>query len=456
MYSYKIVDLSEPLLSQVEKELVSAGKEGWELVHIYNNNGFFISNGLGNSVSGAMSPMYDAFGRTRVAQIYTLGDYKHAYALNINFLPAITASGGSVTFNPNKASVTLATSASATSYAIHQTRMYHNYMPGKSQVIFTSFVFGAATSGSTKRTGYFDDYNGIFVEQDATGSINLVIRSSVNGTGSLTENRVRQENWNVNTLLDGPFIFDVTKTQLFFTDFQWLGVGRVRCGFVHKGMYVICHTFDHSNEIPQVYMSNPNLPVRCEIRNSTKVTASMDQICATVASEGGSGESGITLGVTNSTLRSVASGASVPMLAIRLKNSYNGVPNRAYVRLAKAEMFAVDRSIKYRVYRLPNQSYLTTGSAWVSANDDSVVEYNDTATAYTDGRELLNGFVAAGGTGTGNFNSSTDSTLGVSTRINYIAQNYDSTDSEIYVIVATNLTGTATTAAAGLEWIEIY
>jgi len=38
---------------------------------------------------------------------------------------------------------------------------------------------------------------------------------------------------------------------------------------------------------------------------------------------------------------------------------------------------------------------------------------------------------------------------------NYIAQNYDSTDSEIYIVTATNLTGNATTVGASLQWVEV-
>ncbi len=105
-------------------------------------------------------------------------------------------------------------------------------MPGKSQLILSSVVMGAAQAGVIKRTGYYDDYNGIFIEQDQTGSLQLVIRSSTNGTGSITEERVKQENWSINTLLSGDFVLDITKSQLFYIDFQWLAVGRVRCGFV--------------------------------------------------------------------------------------------------------------------------------------------------------------------------------------------------------------------------------
>ena len=148
-----------------------------------------------------MSPAVDAFGRQRVSDVYTLGDYKHLYSINNDFVDFTTASAD-IQYNVNQSLVTLSTSTVSSSRAVHQTKMYHNYMPGKSQMILSSFVFGAEEAGVIKRTGYFDDYNGIFLEQDRTGSLQLVLRTATNGTGSLQETRVKQENWNINKLLE--------------------------------------------------------------------------------------------------------------------------------------------------------------------------------------------------------------------------------------------------------------
>ncbi len=50
----------------------------------------------------------DAFGRLRVAEPFTLGDYKHLYSIDPNFID-FTANGGSVVFTGNTASATLST-----------------------------------------------------------------------------------------------------------------------------------------------------------------------------------------------------------------------------------------------------------------------------------------------------------------------------------------------------------
>lgn len=459
MSQHRIVKIPDWVTPETEDYLSEVGKEGWELVHVYNQHAYMKSSAVGNFTAGNDSPTHDAFGRLRVTETHTLGDYKHLYAVDYNFIDYFV-SGASTTFNVNRASVTLQTSASVGSRAVHQTKMYHNYMPGKGQYIMSSFNFGAPVAGVIKRTGYFDDFNGIFLEQDQTGSLQFVIRSATNGTGSLQENRVKQENWNVNTLLSGDVVLDVTKAQLFWIDFQWLSIGRVRCGFVINGVNILCHAFDHSNKITGAYMSNPNLPVRCEISNTTTATGSMEQICATVMSEGGYEESGTTYAHTSVNLRPLAGNQTALIMAIRLKNSYNGLPNRAFVRLEDISVYSDDQTVKYIVAKLDSGS--VTGGSWNSEDSGSVVEWNSGSMSYNvaQAHEMLNGFVAAGtagaGGGAGTGFSSTSQREGTKNKVNYIAQNYDSTASEMYGIIVTNLTSTATDVIASMVWKEVY
>ncbi len=458
MPQHKIVKIPDWVVDD-EAYLNEVGVQGWELVHVYNQHAFMKAAVGGTLASGTIDPTTDAFGRQRVSEVYTLNDYKHIYSIDNNLID-YTASNGTVTFNPNRSSVTLAVPATSGSRAVHQSKMYHNYMPGKSQLILSSFVFGPDENGIIKRTGYYDDYNGIFIEQDQTGSLQLVIRSSTNGTGSITEERVKQENWSINTLLSGDFVLDITKSQLFYIDFQWLAVGRVRCGFVYKGSTVICHTFDHSNTTAVAYMTNPNLPIRCEIINAGNPpqTGSMEQICSTVGSEGGYMESGIAQSLSNPTLRSIAGGGTLPVMAIRLKNSYSGLPNRAFVRVTSVGAFTEDHTAQYQLIKLPASSSLVGGS-WVSVGNTSVVEYNITATSYglDSGSSLLGGFIFAGGVGGGNNVAGQQQTPGIDTRVNFIAQNVQSNDSEIYVVAMKNMNAsTATDVGCTMMWREVY
>lgn len=454
MAQHKIVKIPDWVLPDDQEYLNEIGKDGWELVHVYNQHAYMKSSPVGTIASGSLNAAVDAFGRSRTSTPFTLGDYKHIYGLDDIFWNT-TGGDGTVTTNVNRASVILAVTSS-TSYAIHQSKMYHHYMPGKSQEILSSFIFGTPISGSTKRTGYFDDYNGIFFEQDATGSLSFVIRSATNGTGSIQEDRVYQSQWNVNNLLENTPTLDITKTQLFYVDFQWLAVGRVRCGFVINGSIIICHVFDHSNKTAVAYMQNPNLPVRCEIRNSVATASYMEQICSTVISEGGYAEAGRAFSVSSPSFISLSSGSTLPVLAIRLKTSVNNLPNRSFIRVQNASMFTDQQTIRYSLVKLPSGSALTTSSAWTSVDGVSVAEYNTNMSTYTGGRTLLSSFIGANSLNPTQANPDVISQQGVTNKQNFITQNYGSTDSEIYVLVAKNMTGTATNVGGSLLWSEIY
>lgn len=410
----------------------------------------------------------DAFGRTRTSEPFTLGDYKHLYGLDPNFIDYMV-NGGNIAFQNNQACARLTTSSNTSSRSVHQTKFYHHYMPGKSQLILASFNFYSAVNNVTKRTGYFDDRNGIFFEQTGDGTLAMVIRSYV--TGSPADTRISQQGgvygagdtgWNGDPV-DGSgasgWDMDITKTQLWWCDFQWLGVGRVRVGFVHDEQYIVCHTFYHSDNLNVVYMSNPNLPIRCEIFN-TGATAGgyFDQICTTVMSEGGYVEAGQDWGVANNgTLRTIAGGATVPVLAIKLKNTFRGYDhNRIIARLENLSVFTTTENVYFRVVKLPNQAALT-GNTWVEVDGDSGMQYNVTATTFSSANEdfLIAGYSPAG-TSNGSGNTTQLSTPS-SAKKNYIVQNFDSTDSEIYAVVVTNLSASQSTqVGATIQWREIY
>ena len=419
---------------------------------------------------------YDAFGRQRVSEPFTLGDYKHLYAIDTNFIDSSSGAGSTVSFIVNQACARLQTGIGSTAFCIHQTKFYHHYQPGKSQLIFSSFNFYAPQQNATKRTGYFDDRDGIFLEQvglstsdgvnAGIGTYNWVIRSFI--SGSATETRIPRSQWNKDKC-DGTgasgFNIDFTKTQLAFIDFQWLGVGRVRCGFAHDGKLITAHEFYHSNNLPTVYISNPNLPVRCELRNTAVgVGASFDQICSTVASEGGYIESGVDFAYTMLTTRSIPTpgGTELPLVAIRLKNTFQGYPNRISVRLNNISLYAETNSIVYKIIKLPSSAFvgLTTlgsGTIWTSASDNSGVEYCINATVYNDGDVFASGYVPSGSSQ--NSLSPVASGSLTSAKKNIIVQNLDSTNSEIYVIVVRTVStsvGAAANVAASLQWREIY
>jgi hypothetical protein len=407
-------------------------------------------------------PQDDAFGRLRVSEPFTLGDYKHLYSIDPDFIDVKVGTGATVTFNQNQAAAILNSGISTNGLCIHQSKRYHHYMPGKSQLIFSSFVFGEPQQNVIKRTGYFDDLNGIFFEQDQSGVLNFVIRSFISGIAS--DRKVSRSEWNKDKL-DGTgpsgYTLDVTKSQLFFTDFEWLGVGRVRCGFSIDGKNIVAHEFYNSNNLNTVYMSNPNLPVRCEVRNTgTQVGAggSFLQICSSVMSEGGYTEAGREFSHV-SPLRTVGVGSTVPVIAIRLKNSFKGYPNRATVKLEDISIISVGDNVKYEVVKIRGFAGFSTIGTWVSESDESVVEYNETATGISTAifEDFMGGFASGDSQNIIKPSSGgSQSQFGPTSKKNFLSQNYDSTDSEIFSVRVSNLGTNSTNVGVAIRWREIY
>ena len=443
-----------------------------EAISIANNRVFSVHQ-LANTKGEIIDPfgwaeyssanLFDAFGRMKSAMPFTLGDYKHFPAeINFNFNNS-KGNGGAITTNSSRASVTLSTTSSSTSYAIHQTKYYHPYQPGKSQEIYTSFVLGAPVPGTTKRIGYFDDLNGLFLEQTGTGELAFVIRSSA--TGSPIDTRIVRSAWSVDKC-DGTgessFNLNVTKDQLLYIDFQWLGVGDVRFGLKNGGGIVLAHVEPHSNVLDGVYMTNPSLPIRAEIRNTgASAGGSLEHICSTVISSGGYSESGVDFAAASTAARTTSTpgGTPFPVMVIRLKNSFKGSPNRASARINSVSLSVQTESVLYKLVKLDSVSALTFSGAavWTSADTDSAVEYSVNATSFTGGSTLSAGFIPAGSSQ----NSLSPGTFGdiSASKKSIIMQNIDSTDSELYVISAQTVstqTNAQASVSVAVQWRETY
>jgi hypothetical protein len=205
-------------------------------------------------------------------------------------------------------------------------------------------------------------------------------------------------------------------------------------------------------------MSTPNLPVRCEIKNVGVTNgAYFDQICSTVVSEGGYVEAGQDWAASTPSLISVASGITKPIIAIRLTNLFRQYDNRMIVRIGNLKVFSDGDSIKWRLVKLPGNTFINANTlAWTNVNTNSGVEFNSDITAFTDGEEIDNGFVGASTQGSQKAAGSPPSNLPSEAKKNYIVQNFNSTNSEIFLVEAKNLGSQATNVGIGIQWREIY
>jgi hypothetical protein len=143
-----------------------------------------------------------------------------------------------------------------------------SYQPGKSLLNLNTFVMNAQESGLEQRVGMFDANNGIFFED--TGTAYQIVRRSYT-SGSSVDDPILQSAWNGDKL-DGTgasgYTLDPTKATIMFADYEWLGMGAVRIGFVIDGRFIVAHTFKNANDLTTVYMQTANLPIRYEIETT--------------------------------------------------------------------------------------------------------------------------------------------------------------------------------------------
>jgi len=355
--------------------------------------------------SNPFSPVYiqfpigslDAFGRLQVASPYTLFDSQNRYAADNQFATA-TSGTGTTSFLANEAAVKMEVTAAGAGSVARQSYRSLPYQPGKGLLVLATFVMADSTSANlTQRIGYFNTQNGVFI-QKVGSTMSFVLRSYVTGTAS-DARTVNQSSWNGDKL-DGTgpsgYTLDPTKAQILWMDFEWLGVGSVRCGFVINGQFILCHTFNNANEITNVYMTTATLPMRYEITSTSAVAASLKQICSTVISEGGYEQSSIDHVARRTTIFNTINTAAnfLPIVSIRLASTALGsvvIPNRI--------QFQPTTSQNYEIALIKNPTL--TGATWAATvPSDSNVEYDVAATAISAaGTIVQTGYISNSGGG---------------------------------------------------------
>ena len=266
----------------------------------------------------------DAFGRLRVSQVQTLFDSKQLVDAQPLYFDdqQTTGSGTTSTYTAAKTASVMAVSNLTAGTRVRQTFRRFNYQPGKSQLAYITFTGQAPQTGITRRVGLFDQNNGVFLEQTSAGMFFVIRNATVDTT------RIPQSQWNVdkcNGTGESRVNIDLSKSQILTIDFEWLGVGIVRWGFVVAGVFVTAHVQSHSNVVTQVYHANPNLPIRYEISNSgTGPIATFDAICSSVMSEGGIQKTGVERSIDRGTagFTTLNDANLYPTIGLRLKSTH--------------------------------------------------------------------------------------------------------------------------------------
>lgn len=390
------------------------------------------------AVSFADTPNLDAFGRLRISSPFTIFDSKQIFSKQTIYWDESLTGSATITHQPSKASSLLSTGGSGT--AIRQTKRYFTYQPGKSLQIMCTLTLGN-NAGATKRLGYFDEGNGVFLEQ-TPGGLYFVVRSST--TGSPVDKRIHSTDWSIDAF-DGygpsSVKLDPAMSQIMFIDFEWLGVGRVRVGFIVDGVFHVAHEFKHANILSGVYMSTPNLPVRAEISGSSLDT--FEQICVTVISEGGFEVSASERAVDSDVSPLVTGTSNIhPALAVRVNSARKG----GTFKITGLDVLCTTTSV-FRWVLVMNPT-LAGGSLSFSETPNSITEIARNAGStitMSGGIMLASGYSSQGNTA--QMTVPIDSFLLPGHKI-------DGT-SDVIVLGIQKITGGTETFYCGLRWVEI-
>lgn len=328
-----------------------------------------------------------AFGQIATAEETTEIQVQFPLSINGRLFNTTTANGGTVTSADSMA--VLQTSTNANGSAILETKRAMRYQPGQGGVVRFTGVFTTGAASSKQLIGYGDANDGFFFGYN--GATFGIFRRQ-NGA----ETFIAQTAWNQdvadgsnNTNNPAGMNLDPTTGNVFQIEFQWLGFGAVIFSMEDPltGDYEPVHIIQYAgaNTVPSIY--NPTLPLRWEVLNSGNTSnLTLKSASGFAGIQGKRKISGPTFShkKTNST-------TTPHVFSIRNKatNVYGGT-NTNRVRLyLKIFSISNDGTAASTVYTIEQNATLSAG-AWVDVDtNDSVVEYNDTATIDVAGQELL-------------------------------------------------------------------
>jgi hypothetical protein len=189
---------------------------------------------------------------------------------------------------------------------------------------------------------------------------------------------------------------DLTKSQIYYISFQFLGVGIVEFGiYCRDGRVIPAHVFQNANTYPYSYMQTAVLPLRYEVENTATAASDcgINVLCATVNSD--SGRAPIYTIVNSAASNFVSTGGTndeIPILSIRAKTAINGVRNTTEV-VPLSVTFACES--KVAVIRIKENCTLV-GDSYVDQGTQSAVEVDTTATSQSGGKVVDTFIINAG------------------------------------------------------------
>lgn len=276
-------------------------------------------------------PVMSGFGNLKVAEERALGVYESSLDTYESLFSQFASGTGALNYDAQDSSEVLSVGSLSGASIRITTNRYHYYMPGTSNIYKMTVACGdSGKAGNVRRWGAFDADDGVFFELNGT-TLNAVIRNSTSGT--VVETRVAQSAWNSDKLngtgLSGVTL-DITKINVWWLDYQWLGAGRVRFGiFAPSGERVVCHEVANAGAFALPYMRTGTLPFSLENTNTGAAgsTSELRHTCCGVYTEGNVLNDYTFWRFSGGVISKTISAASTHLGSIRLQSTVNGKHN---------------------------------------------------------------------------------------------------------------------------------
>jgi hypothetical protein len=396
------------------------------------------------------SNLKDAFGRLRTAGTGQRFDNEFIYDKRNDFFDELV-NNGTVTHDTNSRDLTLALSDANNGSFAKMASYPVPYTPGNGQLIDMTGVLDYANIG--------------------TGSAEIFFRTKI--SGSVVTTTVAQSEWD-NFANSGDISWNFS--QIFMISFQSLKTGNINYYITKNGVPLKCTTINNDNVRNTGFWQMPALPVYYHLYTDSGTTymelgygdanngvgfrykidanadASMKAICATVKSEGGTNlrdMPGFVRSVDRGITAKTVSTTLVPLISIRARATFNSLPN---LGLAIPKQFTIQSTEAIKIVILHDVTL--TDESWTPVDaDESIMEYDVSATAVTGGHENFTQYLYA--TSTGPASSQIIASAGGLLGKTVLWNRQHDTVTGIYTLAAIRTGASDASVLAGVVWEEI-
>ena len=394
------------------------------------------------------SPDFDAFGRTTVSEPNLIGMYKFYHREYADDFEETIAGAGVISRDVTLKGMKAECGTGATDKAFYQSHRHFHYRPANSMsLIFTMNMGDTGKTNVTRWAGWRTDIDGIYFEL-VDSVFNAVIE---NGNTGVTT-RIPITAWSHDRLdggggsnnLSGATI-DLSKTAIWWIDFQFLGSGAVRFGTFVNGKKVVCHVEGNYGVLDRPYLSSPSLSLGFGQENTGIVGSSseMHVSCVVVTNDGYDEFDRRPIAISAS--KTLTTTSFVPVLSFKPTATFHAMDNRARILPQIISILAEGGSIEL-IATVATGADLT-GATW--GNIISGTEYDIGSSALSGGETKVGFFIASGRS------ESIDLSSVFKINLDGVVRHYTPATSDIITISARLISAGSATAAISLNVIEI-